>query len=258
MNYVDRLKEDESLPFEASGIAAGGVGIAAAPDMLLGRKTLYHGTSAGNARSIEQEGFKPSTGLGGASAHHNSQLFMDESKGKTHFTSIKPIATGFARFMGENDLQDAQSDLDIATKKFHMARKNPETKSQELESIMKEIQQAEFHLQSMTDDHKGKVLKMNVPYHMYDEMKVDPYLLEDIPPEQLGGRLFGATYTEPVDPKYIKNGANGMTFAQRMAQSAEHFPHYIKNHPGRFASGVGVTGYAGKRIYDQLVADENA
>lgn len=154
-----------------------------ASEMLLGRKTLYHGTSAGNARSIEQEGFKPSTGLGDASAHHNSQLFMDESKGKTHFTSIKSIATGFARFIGVNDLQDPQLDLDIATKKSHMTRKNPETKSQELESIMKEIQKAEFHLQSMIDDQKGKVLKMNVPYHMYDEMKVDLYLLEDIPPQ---------------------------------------------------------------------------
>lgn len=104
----------------------------------------------------------------------------------------------------------------------------------------------------MIDDQNVKVLKMNVPYYMHAEMKVDPYLLEDIQPEQFGGSACSLLhYTKPMDLKYIQNVANGMMFTQHIAQTAEHFPQYIKNHPGRFASGVGLLdgGVGGDRLY---------
>lgn len=257
--------EDGSLPLEIGGVVAGGAGLAAgvtaAPDMMLGRKTLYHGTSVGNARSIEKEGFKPSTGLGGASEGINKKEYIEQSKGKTHFTSAKPLANSFADFVGTANLTAAQEQLDAAKERFNDARMDPDMEPR----LLEDIERAEQHVKSMSDVKKGKVLKVNVPYHMYDEMEVDPHILQPNLPKEFGGRLVGATYTEPIDPKYVVNGENGMTIAQRLAQSAQDFPGYIKRHPGRFASGAGLigggaglTGYAGKRIYDRLVGDEDA
>lgn len=287
MSMFERLAAEEqkftdSLPFELGLAGAGAAGIARSKDMITGRKTLHHGTSAEHARNIRLNGFSPTDGTGGVSEAHDkirrdhaertgkeikggTEHFVEASKGKTHFSSLPSVSDGYAAFKGKTDFLEAADKLRDAQSDYQMLRYIPFTTQEKADQRLQVVLDHADRVNALSPHTKGERLTVNVPYAMYDAMETDKQMLPFELPRFLGGKLLASTTDGDIPSRYIQGGVDGQTIKQQFAEAAEHFPDYIKSHPGRFASGVGllgggigVTGYAGKRIYDRLVDREDA
>jgi hypothetical protein len=76
----------------------GATAIISAPKRLLGYHTIYHGTSAENAKSIRENGFDPNRGGSGAAKLHGSERYIRESSNKIHVTKKLSNAVMFAGY----------------------------------------------------------------------------------------------------------------------------------------------------------------
>lgn len=239
---------------------AGGGGIATlnAKDRILGRKTLYHGTSKDNAAKIKQEGFKLSNGLGGASEALGEEQFIDNSKGLIHMTPQRGIANGFAMVADDPKLKEMKTTINGLLAQLEVAR-------------LKSVPVSEFadHVEKRTDlqrqiasgkrdafDHSskllirgiitppqlsaGETLKMSVPYGDFRAMQPDPDMFPDVD-EKIVRQLAVRTDTPP-GLEYIKGSVDDIGRAGRLKESLQLMPDYIKAHPGRFGTGVGLAG----------------
>lgn len=264
--YASDKEDNGSVAVELGAAGAGGVGLANAKDMLTGRKTLYHGTAVDSAKSIKANGFVPSDGVSGASGLSNAQEYIDQSKGKTHFTSASPLAKYFAGYVGQG-----KHDQAIETRKNLMAGYEMEqavnpNNTKWLDETKGKIDALDANMEHLKKSRKGEVLKVNVPYATYANMEADPHIIGDTAlPHAMGGRLLASTTPDAIESKYVKGAADALTFKQQMAESAQHFPDYIKNHPGRFGTGlallgggVGGVGYAGMKLADRLKGESSA
>lgn len=243
---------------DAALATGGGVATVGAKDRLLGRKTLYHGTSAENAAAIKQEGFKLSDGLGGASESLGEREFIDNSKGKIHLTPNKGFANGFGAIAADPNLR-AMSQEVTSLKDTLDANQNASVPASQL---MEHFEKAEKisdnlantrhqaidrasslllrgHVQS-PKKYGGETLKMSVPYGDYRAMEVDP----DFSPgtnESIARHLAVRTDTPP-ESRYISGSVDDIGRVGRLKESLRLMPDYVKAHPGRFGTGVGMAG----------------
>ena len=79
------------------GTAGAGALLYANRDRLLGYHKVFHGTSGAAAESIINEGLDPNWGgKGGAAEIADRGDFVEQSKGKVHFSKLRRVARGYA------------------------------------------------------------------------------------------------------------------------------------------------------------------
>lgn len=243
---------------DAALATGGGLATLNAKDRILGRKTLYHGTSAENAAKIKQEGFKLSDGMGGASEALGEQQFIDNSKGKIHMSPQRGIANGFAMVADDPKLKEMKTTVNGL---------RAQLEASDLESVP--VSEFADHVEKRTDlqrqivsgrrdafDHSskllargiitppqlsaGETLKMSVPYGDFRAMQPDPDMFPGADEEFV--RQLAVRTDTPPGLEYIKGSVDDIGRAGRLKESLRLMPDYIKAHPGRFGSGVGLAG----------------
>lgn len=239
---------------------AGGGGIATlnAKDRILGRKTLYHGTSKDNAAKIKQEGFKLSNGLGGASEALGEQQFIDNSKGLIHLTPQRGIANGFGAVAGEPRLKELGAEVSSLKSKLNETENATipfsqwEDNMKQTEELVGEVHKNKLQMNELTAKRLaggvvmppgrfgGETLKMSVPYRDFAAMEADSDILKGLDPS-IARQLAVRTDTPP-GLEYIKGSVDDMGRMGRLKESLQLMPDYIKAHPGRFGTGVGLAG----------------
>ena len=187
------------------GAGVGALGLAkVSKNPATGRTRVYHGTSNDAWKKIKKEGFDPKKGGTGAAGHAKDRTgysdFVDKSKGKVHVTRLKSVAKGF--------------------KAYTHSQGNP-------------------RLRDLHDPRKGKVIKADIPFSHYENMKADPDILDS--GSKKFDKFFGSTTTEKIPVEDISGAKK--SYSKKYKRIAKNLPKYIKKHPGRF--GIGALGLGG-------------
>lgn len=228
-----------------AGVLGGGALAAGSKNAILGRKTVYHGTSKDRAKSIRENGLSPQFAGTGASFDLKNEHEMNLSKGNVFVTSSKGVGMAHANITG------------LPIEEVGAMQRNPESASKLL-------------------NPKGDVLKANMDYQKWHGMKADSEIVDQaagniggfIPvpegmvlgePTNTKERMFNRVNKEfaskgpvTVEPHEFLNNGFGNTI-ERYKQTAKNLPSYIKNHPIRFggglatAAGGGAIAYAGAK-----------
>ena len=96
------MKRAEEIDKEASigrNVAKGALGaalIAGSANNILGKKTLYHGTSKDNWDKIKSEGMLSDRGGSGASKSVGNNAYQKNSENKVHLTGLRPVANVYS------------------------------------------------------------------------------------------------------------------------------------------------------------------
>lgn len=223
---------------EAVGTAAGlAVGTHAGRHRLTGLQRFYHGTGQQHVEGIMRDGLLAAKGgAEGATLPESGNL--DQSVGKLHLTNNKKVGNYHANFhdMSRDDLYYANM---FDEKRMMQPPKNG----------------------------KGVVLSGKIPYARFDQMELDP-VFNALNMEQLDGlskRLKELPVTKnllrdiasrgEIDVLPIEIDGSGHALKDRLRHYAGEFPGYVKQYPGRFASGVGLAG--GGALAGGLLAHHN-
>jgi hypothetical protein len=209
----------------AAGLLGAGTLVAASPTTkgrLLGFKRVYHGTTPENKKSILREGFKKSHGgRGGASEAVGSSSYMRESAGKVHVTRLRPVAKAFTAF-ADKDISDSLRRAMTGGKPFTMGEK--------IKLIKK-----------LNPLSSSGVVTADMPIGQFDRFEIDP----DMVPIEIRRKYpnlvknIAARGAEDIDPVYVHN-LSPSRYLKRLGAHVKALPEYVKKHPGRFASGVGL------------------
>ena len=245
-----------------AGIGAGAGLIYGSTDKITGEKTLYHGTSLNNAKLIKEQGLRTDKGgsggtsdVGGIKANH----YRDVSKGRVYATARKSKAKAYAKIAeGAEDwrnsgnykeldaLQDKYTVHDEKSDKWKIVFPKTE-KGQKDRRRFEELRRRRNATSRATwidpFEDKGKVFKIKVPYDKWkNKFEVDPdekggwtkgkgKLLEHYGKDIAGRTRENITKDEIVGLHNPKD---------RLKKRLEEHPEYVKNNPGRFATGVGM------------------
>lgn len=251
-------QEEQNHWGDAALATGGGIATIGAKDRLLGRKTLYHGTTAENAAAIKQEGFKLSDGLGGASESLGEQQFIDNSKGKIHLTPKRGLANGFGAVASDQVLRDMSQEAS-GLKAALEANQNASVPASQLSQHFEDARQigdqfidarhkASDRTQKLLQQgfiqspnkYGGETLQMSVPYGDFRAMQPDPDMFPGVNDSIV--RQFAVRTDTPPETRYISGSVDDIGRVGRLKESLRLMPDYIKAHPGRFGTGVGMTG----------------
>lgn len=256
---IKLANDTESGPWGDAALAAGGGGLTvSAKDRLLGRKTLFHGTTADNAAAIKREGFKLSDGLGGASESVADAAYMENSKGKIHLSPQRFIANGFGAIASDPAVRDLGRESKSLKSQLELLHSEKVPLSELTDHLDKRFdledrldavhgqladRSGNHILQGVVRSPKrvgGETLKVSVPYGEYKAMEVDPDIAQGLNP--WAARQLAVRTDTPPESKYIQGAVDDLGRVGRLKESLRLMPDYIKAHPGRFASGVGLAG----------------
>jgi hypothetical protein len=99
------------------------------------------------------------------------------------------------------------------------------------------------------DKKESEILKLNMPYTEYNKrFALDA---DGGPVRYMAGKT-----NQDVDSKYIKGGANNTGMFSQLKETATGLPQYIKKHPGRFGTGLGLAGLGGTGLYQSVKKEE--
>lgn len=253
----------ENKEYKNKGLALGGAGaIGASKNMILGKKTMYHGTSKGNWDNIKNEGLRfDKGGINGASQAINDADYIKSSTNKVHATRFGHIANLYSN-LNEKDMpilfegsklqkkQDSYLKTDTygsksirtndpnyekykqVAKDYSDFRKNNKSKSN------KEILKA-----FLKPGHDGKRIKMSLDYDKFKKMEIDPDQ-SGLPSSNKLLKSFQRNIASRgsinVSPEEI-HGSNAKMI-DRFKHTTKMLPGYIKNNPLRFGSGLAMAG----------------
>lgn len=250
--------EDIEKQASAKQIAGGVAGAALllnSPDLILGKKKVYHGTSKDNWENIKSTGFRSEFGGNGVSSI--DKKLKAGSKKMVHVTATKPIANYHAAMLGRPDkFKTTNIRLKINAEKRRLEnKKNPTSnqlkKIQELDELQKAlfpISQREFKNGHFINTGKnGKIIKAKIDYDTFKNMEVD----RDLPLNKYVASLVGDKGDALAKQIAAKGDINipieeiqgsDAKFSDRARHTFNSMPSYIKNNPGRFGLGVGSAG----------------
>lgn len=223
---------------------AAGVGaslVTKAPEKLLGYHTVYHGTSNKNAEKIKEHGFDPSHG--GTRSAKLRERYVENSKGKMHFTKNRASAAGYAG--------------DIGLHLRAAARKNPEAPDID-SAIAKGYKDYLFR-------GKGKIVKARIPHKMWQKMDFDfdsysgaEHLAKDrysAAAESLKEKA--STYNKKIGSQFVAGGKGSKGIGNFLHRN--HLRGYYGSASGKkralvglaqLTTGTGAIGLAAKHNHD--------
>lgn len=224
---MDKKNKDDKKNL-VMGLAGAGA-LAKSKNMIIGRKTMFHGTSKENWDKIKKEGLRTDKGgYGGASEAYKAKEIINNrvkdsvsegdryikgSKGYVHFTPRRAIANQYANVASGN------LDYDLAGGK-------------------------EMIDSSLRVKKGGKRVKMNVLYDNYKKSQFDNGLDSvsafSKPEQVMLKHLHGSKTKIDVSPEEIVGSSAKMK--DRINQTAKALPGYIKNNKVRFGAGIALAG----------------
>ena len=260
-NEIEKQASAKSLAIKGGKALAGAALVKGSSDMLLGKKTVYHGTSKDNWDQIKEKGLSSSKGgKGGVSANVNKD-FKNNSKGKVYVTAAKPVANYHAAFGARPEMFPVtRARAELNRRRTNLLKKygsieNMPARTREiykkLDRQQKELyplSQKEYKRGHFLDPKdKGKVIKAKIDYDKFKEMEIDPDLpLNRYLKEKSDGKIsktlqknIAARGAVDITPEEIKD--SDVDIEDRVKHTRKALPQYIKNNPLRFGAGVAGT-----------------
>lgn len=259
------LKEKYSADIEkTAGIGttvakgAAGVGLlAASKNALLGKKRIYHGTSADNWENIKNVGFQSNFGGNGVSAMNDN--LAANSKGNVYVAAARPVAVYHAamgsrpeKFEVTNVRAEINREKQRLIDKYH-GKKMPAQVAQKIESLdsqQKRLFRAgrkEFYKGHFLNPGDAKIIKADIDYDTFKNMETDyDFPINKAIRDTLGekgdllAKQFAAKGPYDIGPEQI-HGSNA-TLSERTKHTLSSLPAYIKENPARFAGGAVAAG----------------
>lgn len=279
-NKASSNKDKDSIKADGVKLVAGAGMARASGDMVLGKKTLYHGTSNQNVDKILAEGLKANKGGTGASKAIQNAQYMKNSSGKVHVTGMKPIAQMYSK-MNATD-SPVMMDYSEVSKKLNAIRsqyeegglvnysKMPATVQKEYDALTNQYKDLgkksvdEMKRNMFKRSKGGKVFKIKMDYDKYRNFEIDP---------DQAGAVSKNKFTNAIKRNIASRGPFDVTpdeiagatphSISKVKQTAKNLPAYIKKHPGRFGTGLALAtggtvlaGKAVKDIYDKRIRKE--
>lgn len=217
----NKIKDKDSHIPEAAGATAGLAGGGyLGRYRLTGTQPFFHGTSVDNLPGIVTEGLLASKG-GSNGATLEGSGNIDKSVGKVHLTKSHLVGNYHANF------HDMPMD----------------------ELLFNNRHRQDLMMQAPKNG-KGVVLYGRIPYARYDKMELDPVFnqkqMKDLGPLAelpfVKRLLRDQASRGEIDVLPIEIAGNDFTMAERLKHYAGEFPGYVKQYPGRFASGAALAG----------------
>jgi hypothetical protein len=235
-------------------VGAGGYALSQSADKVLGYHNLHHGTSKSNAENIMKEGFKPSAGGSGAAKHSGSSEFVDQSKGKVHFTKDKHTARFFAGYTEHAEANPTPVSPPRQKTTFSGL-------FDDIHDNLDAIRKQRAHLEHISAGRsaelnpfstQGKVLKARVSDKAYQEFEKDPHMG--------GSKSRASTTNKSVDPASIVGHEKNKGIKQFL--NKRHLKDYYSTTKGKIRGGAGLVlglggvGLIGHAIQERLKNDK--
>lgn len=273
-----KKKASEDIEKEAgvpSSLAKGALGaalLAGSADSLLGKKTLYHGTSKENWDRIKEEGMRSDKGGSGASKSVGNNAYQKNSENKVHLTGIKPIANVYSsantpeikkkrdelvEFKDKafdimvNQGEPGKSTVDYRLKKGRQKVYRELAKYKEDELKRMNMAQRTFKnvFVNPSIDTDGKTVKVKLDYNKWkNDMEQDRegVMFKKQVNRHLKGnnnpivKQMAARGNIDVSPEEIVGSK--ATVSEKAKHTLSQLPGYIKENPLRFGAGLSTAG----------------
>lgn len=237
-------------------------------DKLLGKKTLYQGTSKENWDNIKKDGIKADFGGTGASKSVGNSAYQKNSEGKIHLTAVRPIANTYAS-VNTPEINKLKDDIvDFKNKRMNIKVHQGEPGKSEIEYKLKrgyhkpnvdKIKSMEKKLRGMNIKQRndlvnvlvnpsiktdGKTIKVNMDYDDWkNKMTQDR---EGVMLKKQVNKLRGNN--NPLIKNMAAKGdfdipienisGSDASVKDKFKHTLDSMPNYIKNNPERFAHGL--------------------
>lgn len=258
-----------------SSIAKGTLGaalLAGSADAILGKKTLYHGTSKENWEKIKEQGLRSQHGGTGASKSVGNNAYQKNSENKVHLTGLRPVANIYAS-SNTPEIKQTREDLaEFKDKVFDvMVHQGPPGKSkvdyklkkgrqkvyQELvkykEDELRRMNMEQRTLKNVLIDPSintdGKTVKVKMDYNKWKhnmEQDREGVMLKKQVNKHLKGnnnpivKHIAARGNVDILPEEIVDSNVGLS--EKAKHTLNNLPGYIKENPLRFGAGVTSAG----------------
>ena len=266
------IEKEAGVP---SSVVKGALGLglmAGSADALLGKKTLYHGTSKDNWSKIKEEGMLANRGGSGASKSVGNDAYQKNSENKVHLTGVKPIANVYSSVNTPEIKKKRQELMDFKNKAFDILvtqgepgkskvdlrlKKGRQKIYQELakykEDELKRMNMAQRTFKNVfinpSIDTDGKTVKVKLDYNKWkNDMEQDR---EGVMfKKQVNGYLKGNN--NPIVKQMAARGnidvlpeeivGSNATLSEKAKHTLSQLPGYVKENPLRFGAGLTATG----------------
>lgn len=280
-SYYEEIEKQAMSKKNVAKAIAGATLLASTPDLVLGKKKLYQGTTKGNWESIKKEGLKADRGgKGGAGENVGNSAFQNNSKGKVHLTAVKPIANMYSTVNTYPILVKRKELSDLKNKAMNINVESDGPGKNKVEYKLKrgyhkpnieKVQKMEKELYDMnlaqrtpanillgpSRDSMGKTIKVNLDYNKWKKMEQDR---EGTPLKKYTRKLKGdnnplikhmaARGEFDVSKEEIKD--SDATIKDRAKHTVKALPEYIKENPLRFGTGVAGSAIGAKLLKDVI------
>lgn len=265
--------EDMEKEANIKSVAKGALGaalMAGSADAILGKKTLYHGTSKDNWENIKREGMKADRGGSGASKSVGNNAYQKNSENKVHLTGLKPVANVYSS-ANTPEIKKKRDDLaqfkdkafDIIVNQGAPGKSTVDYKlkkgRQKIYDELRAYKEDELKRMNMDQrtfknvfinpsiDTDGKTVKVNLDYNKWKnnmEQDREGVMFKKHVNKYLRGnnnslvKQMAARGNIDVLPEEISG--SDATISEKAKHTLSQLPGYIKQNPLRF--GAGLTG----------------
>lgn len=250
-----------------------GAGLAAgASNALIGKKTLYQGTSNEAWDNIKKDGLRANYGGSGASKSVGNSAYQKNSESKIHLTAMRPVANIYASVNTPEikakkeevqafkdrvfNVRVSQGDpgksvVDYKLKRGHHRDKLEKIRGMEEELKAMNLLQTSNPINTIVSPRiltDGRTLKVKMNYDKWkNDMEQDR---EGVMYKKYINKLRGGN--NPIIKNMAARGnidvpieeiaGSDASMSDRMKHTISGLPGYVKNNPLRFATGVASTG----------------
>lgn len=266
------IEKEASAPSSVLKGALGAAMIAGSGNALLGKKTLYHGTSKENWDRIKEEGMRADKGGSGASKSVGNNAYQKNSENKVHLTGVKPIANVYSSSNTPEIRKKRDELVQFKDKAFNITvtqgapgkstvnyklKKGHQKVYQELakykEDELKRMNMAQRTFKNVfinpSIDTDGKTVKVKLDYNKWKnnmeqdregvmfKKQVNKYLKGNDNPVV---KQMAARGNIDVLPEEIVGSNAGIS--AKAKHTLSQLPGYIKENPLRFGAGLASAG----------------
>ena len=269
---INSIEKQAGIPSSVAKGALGAALLAGSTNAILGKKTLYHGTSKENWDRIKEEGMKADKGGSGASKSVGNNAYQKNSENKVHLTGIKPIANMYSS-VNTPEIKKKREELESLKNKAlniqvhqgapgksvvdYKLKKGRQKVYRELvkykEDELKRMNMAQKTFKNVfvnpSIDTDGKTVKVKLDYNKWKnnmeqdregvalKKQVNKYLKGNYNPVV---KQMAARGNIDVLPEEIV-GSNA-TLSDKAKHTLSQLPSYIKENPLRFGAGLTSAG----------------
>lgn len=281
-DYKYEIEKSASVPSSvALGVLGTGI-IAGSNNALLGKKTLYQGTSQEVWDKIKSEGIKAQYGGSGASKAVGNSAYQKNSEGKIHLTAVRPIANVYAsanipeirakkeelqalkdRALNIQVQQGAPGKSVVEYKLRRGHHRDKVEKVRQMEAELKELntKQSSNIINTLISPSiltEGKTVKVKMNYNDWkNNMEQDR---EGVMYKRHVNKLKGGN--NPIIKNMAARGSidvpieeivgSDAALSDRIGHTAKMLPAYIKENPIRFSAGALGTAVGAKLVGDSI------